>query len=194
MRPTAACITRYQGSVRSRRPSPCLSAWIQKFVENWRAIESSHPSFYHIKNTYLLSGEWLKLLGVTNFKYFFGLVRSQLNPGQHEFLIPSQTRSIYRLSNYYLECIVVCCCNSSRTTPKKTKMGSHSIDSQEDLSSSIAQIDIRKVSLDRQNSSTSTVVQAMTPADTLETNAISPRAYQLEMLEESVKGNIIVAV
>ena len=62
------------------------------------------------------------------------------------------------------------------------------------LSLSIAQIDISNETLVHRDSPPSRASKSIAPIDDLGDVAIKSRAYQLEMLQESLKRNIIVAV
>lgn len=73
-------------------------------------------------------------------------------------------------------------------------MADQSKHSPEKFSSSMAHMGTLEEVVEHRDDRISVVDETVTLAGTFESKAVKPRAYQLEMLEESLKGNIIVAV
>lgn len=79
-------------------------------------------------------------------------------------------------------------------TEQLIQMARHGDNSLKTLSLSMAQMDVSGESIRNRNNSSSPVNETIELADAFDTKVITSRAYQLEMLEESIRGNIIVAV
>jgi hypothetical protein len=82
----------------------------------------------------------------------------------------------------------------SIATEQLMQMTKHFDNSTKTLSLSMTQMHVSGERIEKRNDTSSLVNETTELADAFDTKVITSRAYQLEMLEESIKGNTIVAV